>query len=195
MGGMVEENLMELYDLFARILDSPEPSLVNRVNECLAIMIPSQPEAAVLMNQFKTFIEQTPFSRIEETYAETFSLQGPCYPYVGYHLFGDGGHRRLFLAGLEEHYQIYDFSAATKLPDHLGIMLEFLAKDQDEEERDELISLFMIPALKRMLESCEDRPTPYREMFRALLLLMKDGKKMQSEKMVPEMKEEFLSSE
>ncbi len=186
---------MELYDLFAHILNPPGPSLFKLVDECLALLTPSRREPAVLMNQFKTFIEQTPFSRIEAIYAETFSFEGACYPYVGYHLFGDGSHRRLFLAGLEEHYRIYDFSAGPELPDHFGTMLQFMLKDTDEDERDELISLCMIPALKKMLESCEYRPTPYREMFQALLLLLKGGEMKKIEKRVPVMQEEFPSSE
>ena len=192
---MAKENQMELLNLFAHIFDPPGPFLFKLVDECVDMLTPSRPEAAVLMNQFKTFIEQTPFSRMEKIYVETFSPQGGCYPYVGYHLFGDGSHRRMFLAGLEEHYQIYHFSAASELPDHLGIMLRFLVEDEDEEERDELISLCMIPGLKRMLEGCEDKPTPYREVFQALLLLLREGEKSQIEKMVSVMQEEFPSSE
>jgi nitrate reductase assembly molybdenum cofactor insertion protein NarJ len=101
----------------------------------------------------------------------------------------------MFLAGLEEHYRIYHFSAAPELPDHLGIMLQFLTKDGNEEERDELISLCMIPGLKRMLEGCEDNPTPYKEIFQALLSLLRQGEKIQMEKMVPVTQEEFPSSE
>ena len=182
---------MELYDLFAHILEPPGPLLSDQVSECISILASARWEAAGLMNRFKTFVEQTPISRMEKIYAETFSLQGSCYPYVGYHLFGDGSHRRMFLAGLEEQYRIYDFSAAQELPDHLGIMLQFLAKDEDEEERDELISLCIIPALKRMLEGLEDQPTPYEEILQALLLSLQEGETTRNEKVVPEMEEKF----
>ena len=185
---------MELYDLFAQILGPPGPSLSDQVNECISILAPSRWEVAGLMNRFKTFVDQTPFRRIEEIYAETFALRGVCYPYVGYHLFGDGGHRRLFRAGLEEEYGIYDFSSARELPDHLSIMLQFLAKDEDEEGIDELISLSMIPALKRMLEGF-DRATPYREVLQALLLVLQKGQTTRNDKMVPETVEEFSSGQ
>ena len=183
---------MELYDLFAHILGPPGPSLLDEVSECISVLSPSRREAAGLMNRFKTFVEQTPIGRMERAYAETFSLEGICYPYVGYHLFGDGGHRRLFRAGLEEEYRIYDFSSARELPDHLGIMLQFLAKHEDEEERDELISLSIIPALRSMLEGF-DRATPYREVLNALLLVLEKGQTARYEKMAPERVEEFSS--
>ncbi len=67
---------MELYDLFARVLEPPGPSLSGRVNECLGILTPSWENAAGLMYRFKTFVEQTPMSRMEKIYAETFSLGG-----------------------------------------------------------------------------------------------------------------------
>jgi len=184
---------MELYDLFARILEPPGPSLSGRVNECLGILTPSWGNAAGLMHRFKTFVEQTPMSRMEKIYAETFSLGGVCYPYVGYHLFGDGSRRRLFRAGLEEAYRIHDFSSARELPDHLGIMLQFLAEDQDEEEIDELISLSIVPALRRMLAGF-DRATPYREVLQALLIVLQEREMVQNEKIAPEMEVESLSS-
>jgi nitrate reductase delta subunit len=173
-------NFMEIYGLFGRILEPPGPSLSDQVNQCISILAPS--EAAGLMNRFKTFVEETPFRRIAEIYNQTFSLGGVCYPYVGYHLLGDGSHRRLFLDGLIEQYQIYDFSAAQELPDHLGVMLQFLAKGKDEEEIDEMISLCIIPSLRRMLEGFEDRATPYAEVLQALLLVLQEGQGIQGDR-------------
>lgn len=186
-----KENFMEMYDLFARLLEPPGPSLSHRVNACISILARYRWKAADLMNRFKKFVDQTPLHRLEEIYAETFSIEGVCYPYVGYHLFGDGSHRRIFLAGLEEQYQVYHFSAAKELPDHLGIMLQFLARYEDEEEREELISLCLIPALKRMLEGLEERPTPYKEMLQALLLSLQEGETTRRGKVVPGMGKEF----
>jgi len=71
-------------------------------------------------------------------------------------------------------------------------MLQFLAKDEDEGEIDELISLSIIPALRRMLEGF-DRATPYREVLKALLLVLQKGQTTRNEKMVPEMEEQFSS--
>jgi len=173
---------MEIYSLFGHILEPPGPSLSDQVNECISTLASSRREAAGLMNRFKTFVEQTPFRRVEEIYDETFGLAGVCYPYVGYHLLGDGSHRRLFLDGLKEQYQIYDFSAAQELPDHLGVMLQFLAKAEDEEEIDELISLCILPSLRRMLEGFEDRGTPYKNVLQALLLVLREGQGTQDDK-------------
>ncbi|HUL20586.1 MAG TPA: molecular chaperone TorD family protein [Thermodesulfobacteriota bacterium] len=186
---------MEIYSLFGHILEPPEPSLSDQVNECISLLAPFRREAADLMNRFKTFVEETPFSRIKQIYDETFSLEGVCYPYVGYHLLGDGSHRRLFLDGLKEQYQMCNFSAVRELPDHLGVMLQFLAKNEDEDEIDELISLCIVPSLRRMLEGFEERGTAYQSLLRALLLVLLDGQGARDDQTPVEIgAQEFLRS-
>jgi len=168
---------MEIYSLFGHILEPPGPWLSDQVNNCISLLTPFQREAADLMNRFKTCVEETPFSRVKQIYDETFRLEGVCYPYVGYHLLGDGSHRRLFLAGLKEQYQIYDFSVVRESPDHLGVMLQFLAKNEDQDEIDELISLCLLPSLRRMLEGFEGHASPYESVLQALLLVLREGQR------------------
>jgi nitrate reductase assembly molybdenum cofactor insertion protein NarJ len=182
---MREENFMEIYSLLGHILEPPGASLSDQVNQCISTLTSSCRGAAALMNRFKTFVEQTPLSRVRQVYDETFSLEGVCNPYVGYHLLGDGSHRRLFLDGLEEQYRTYDFSAVQELPDHLGVMLQFLAKSEDEDERDELISLCILPSLRRMLEGVEEDATPYKSVLQALLLVLQGEQGKQDDQPPP----------
>jgi len=58
---MAEEDFMELYDLFAHILEPPGPPLSDQVNECISILASSQWEAAGLMNRFTPFILRCSF--------------------------------------------------------------------------------------------------------------------------------------
>ena len=184
---------MEIYSLFGHILEPPGPLLSDQVNECISALTPFRQEVADLMNRFKTFVEETPFSRVKQIYDETFRLEGACYPYVGYHLLGDGSHRRLFLDGLKEQYQIYDFSAVRELPDHLGVMLQFLAKNEDEDEIDEMISLCILPSLRKMLEGFEEHATPYQSVLQALLLVLLEGQGTRDERTPVEIgTQEFL---
>jgi nitrate reductase assembly molybdenum cofactor insertion protein NarJ len=88
----------------------------------------------------------------------------------------------MFLAGLEEQYQIHHFSAADELPDHLGIMLRFLAQVGDEEEKEEITFLYVLPALKRMLKGFVGRRTPYKGVLQALLLVLRDGQGTREER-------------
>jgi nitrate reductase delta subunit len=166
---------LRLYQLFASLVEYPTPFLMDRVNECISLLTPLQHEAADLLGRFKTFLTLTPLSRMEEVYTATFDLDAVCYPYVGYHLFGDGNHRGMFLAGLKEHYQGSGFSAGNDLPDHLGVMLRFLAHSNDEGDREELLFLCIIPALKSMLDGFEDSANAYKGVLQALLLVLQSN--------------------
>jgi nitrate reductase molybdenum cofactor assembly chaperone len=166
---------MSLYQRLAEVIDYPGPDLPQRVDECIALSSSLHEEATRLLEEFRAFLGKFPLERLEELYTRTFDLEAACYPYVGYHLFGDGNHRGVFLAGLKEHYQIYDFSAGNELPDHLAVMLRFLARDDDSEERDELLSLCILPALRKMLQGYWDEGNPYQKLLKAILLLLEEG--------------------
>ncbi len=165
---------MSLYQRLAEVIDYPGPDFSQRVDECIALSSLDE-EATALLKEFQASLEKIPPETMEKRYTKTFGPGATCYPYVGYHLFGDGNHRGVFLAGLKEHYQVYDFSAGNELPDHLGVMLRFLARDDDGEERDELLSLCILPALRKMLQGCKDEENPYQKLLKTILLLFQEG--------------------
>jgi nitrate reductase delta subunit len=166
---------MRHYKLLAEVIDYPGPDLSRRIVECIAFSSPLCEEAVVLLDEFRAFLAKIPLDTIEEIYTRTLDLNAACYPYVGCHLFGDGNHRGMFLAGLKEHYQICGLSPGTELPDHLSVMLRFLARDKDNEERDELLSLCILPALRKMVEGFKDGRNPYQRLLGAILLLLEEG--------------------
>jgi len=184
---------MRLYQLFAGIFEYPDPSLLSKVNEAIAILISLDGLGASLLKGFRDFVQRTPIRSMQAIHRRTFDVESACYPYVGYHLYGDGNHRWIFLSGLKEHYRVCGFSTANEMPDHLGTMLRFLAKNNDEEEKDELISLCFIPALERMLEMFRGHGNPYRAVLEALLLLLRGGQGARDRGMSRDfVKEEFL---
>ncbi|HXX33908.1 MAG TPA: molecular chaperone TorD family protein [Thermodesulfobacteriota bacterium] len=166
---------MSLYQRLAKVIDYPGSDLFQRVDECISLLPPHHEEATGLLKEFRASLGRIPLGTIEELYARTFDPQAASYPYVGYQLLGDGNHRGMFLAGLKEHYQIYDFSSGNELPDHLGVMLRFLARDDDKEEREELLSLCILPALRKMVHGFSDDGNPYRKLLKAILLLLGEG--------------------
>jgi len=166
---------MNSYDLFAEILDHPTPLLSERLKECLSILSPMNGEAASLLSEFQAFFEKSPLTRMEEIYARTFDLQAACCPCIGYHLFGEGSHRETFVAGLEECYRSYGFPTGNVSPDHVTRFLRFLAKARDQEEREELIDLCLIPALENMVKGFKQRGNPYREVLEALRFTLRES--------------------
>ncbi len=166
---------MELYQMLADVTDYPRSDLLQRIDECITILSPLHQEASSLLMEFRAFLGKMPLDKTKELYTRTFDLEAACRPYVGYHLFGDENHRGLFLAGLKEHYQTYDFSPGKELPDHLSVMLRFFARDDDKEDREELLSLCVLPALRKMVQGFSDEGNPYRKLLKAILLLLGEG--------------------
>jgi len=162
---------MKLCQQFSAILDYPTPLLPGQVKECISLLAPSGNEGVTLLKRFDSFLGQTPMSRVEEIYRSTFDLQAICCPYVGYYLFGEDHRRGLFMAGLQEHYQAYNFSAGNEWPDHLVVMLRFLSAEVDGEEA-ELIDECILPALKKMIKRFEGTANPYRGVLEALFFIL-----------------------
>jgi nitrate reductase molybdenum cofactor assembly chaperone len=152
----------------------PGPYLSQRTDECIRLSCPLHEEASGLLKEFRAFLGKNSQDAMEEIYTSAFDFGASSSPYVGYHLFGDGNHRGMFLAGLKEHYQTHDFFEGNQSPDHLGVMLRFLARDEDKEERDELLSLRVLPALKKMINGFKDERNPYQKLLKAFLLLLQE---------------------
>jgi nitrate reductase delta subunit len=162
---------VELYHLFAEILEYPTPSLPNQVDDCTSLLTSLHKEAVPMLEEFRAALGVTSLDRMEEIYTRTFDLQAICHPYVGYHLFGNGSQRGTFMAGLKEHYKACGLSVGNELPDHIGIMLRF-ASTCTNAEREDLASECIVPAVRKMISEFEDGSNPYRGILQALLLVL-----------------------
>ena len=162
---------MQIYRLFADILDYPTPILADRVEELLFLAV-AHGEAAQLLRQFREFVEEATPEGLEELYAGTFDLQPLCYPYIGYQLFGEEYRRGMFMARLREHYRSSGFVDGDDLPDHLCVILRFLASRESGEVERELAMDCIIPALDKMVAGFSESANPYRGALQALLLLL-----------------------
>ncbi len=127
-------------------------------------------------HEFHSFVEQASPARLEELYTGTFDLQAACYPYVGYHLFGDSYKRGMFMAQLNAGYRERGFSAGSELPDHVAVVLRFLATAPGDEFSQALLHEGLIPALDTMARAFDDQSdNPYAGVIRALLLVLQVG--------------------
>ena len=154
---------------FAELLEYPcgtGADVASRGAEALSIELP---EAADLLRKVRTFFSDSPRERAEEIFTATFDLQAVCAPYVGFHLFGEGHKRRVFLAGMNSLYSSRGFSAGGgELPDHITVVLRYLADSAGEGQAREIVEDGLIPALSKMLGKFEDGGNPYGNVLRAL---------------------------
>ena len=122
------------------------------------------------LDAFVARAERAGPGELEEVFSATFDLQPACAPYVGHHLCGDGPQRGEFLAQLAGVYRQDGFAheAAGELPDHLSVVLRYLAATPTGEAREALLQDGLRPALDRMLAALEDPDNAYRSLLAAL---------------------------
>ena len=156
-----------VFELLAHLIDYPSPELPAQVRECAAALKVQRSRAARHMAHFRLFVQQAPLCRLEELYAATFDLKPVCYPYIGYQLFGDTYKRGEFLAQLNARYRESGFVVQGELPDHLSLILRYLARTWDAD----LVTEGVIPSLERMIGQLE--ANPYRDLMRAILAVLR----------------------
>ncbi len=166
-----------IFERLACILDYPRPGAVEAAQECAALVRPRCPEAARLVLDFHTSIKGMPLGALQEVYTGTFDLDAACYPYIGYHLFGESYKRSVLMLGLRERYEAHGFAAEGELPDHLAVMLRFLAACDDDILAGELAREALLPALDKMIKAGpgaesagdDERPERRAEIYQPVL--------------------------
>ena len=155
VGAPIEGRVLRL---FAELLDYPRTELTGVAGDCAALVAARSTEAAGVLHEFEAFAANTPLPRLEEIYSSVFELDATCHPYIGYHMFGETYKRSAFMLGLKERYRPYAIECGVELPDHLAVMLRFLAVNADLTETEEIISQALHPALRKMLKSKDEEP-------------------------------------
>jgi len=153
---------------FARLLSYPSAEIKLEAVGCLRQLKTTSPQAAAAFTGFIDFLERANFSRIEEVYTATFDLQALCQPYVGYQLCGENQPRTLFLMKLQEIYRQRNFSAGSELPDHLSVLLRYIATVDEPDGHRDIIADALLPSLRKMLEGFESQDQPYWHLLTAL---------------------------
>ena len=138
-------------ELFAELLEYPRPGLTSKVHELRKLVGSESPEAAAVLAKFAAFVERIPYDTLEEVFTATFDLNATCHPYVGFHIFGEDYRRSVFLLELKSKYREYGFDTGIELPDHISMMLRFMAICTDEEAVTEIARGALLPTLEPMM--------------------------------------------
>ena len=175
----------ETLEMFADLLGYPCGTETDTAARGVATLSGEFPEAAALLNEVRSFFADASRERAEEIFTATFDLQAACAPYVGFHLFGEGYKRRVFLAGMNALYASRGFPSGGELPDHIAVVLRFLANAADDEQAREIVEDGLIPALSRMIGKFEDAGNPYGNVLRALQSVLLPGQRKETVKAPP----------
>ena len=118
-----------------RVIDYPTPPSGGYRSESARRGWPRSGRAAArACRAFTVLWTARPSRQLEELYTATFDLKPVCYPYIGYQLFGDT-YKRGRISGAPQRALSGepDSPCSGELPDHLGVILRYLARTPDAD--------------------------------------------------------------
>ena len=161
-----------LYDLFADLLEYPTAAALQKSGLYIQQLRETDPAAAQCFEAFQRGTQERTLEQMEELFTRVFDMQPLCYPYVGYHLFGESYKRGAFMAQLNEAYRLCGFPVEKELPDHISVILRYLALDSEKRTEDfgwALVYEGLMPALEKMTVALQKHTeNPYAELASAL---------------------------
>jgi nitrate reductase delta subunit len=159
------------YQLFSLLFTYPTANLLSEIEEKYSQLSNDISESKQLIDQFRDFVKSISITDLEELYTSTFDVNPVCFPYPGFHVFGENFNRADFLVKLKQKYQEHGFiSPDNELADHLPILLQFLSTlNTDDILAQELLEECLIPALEKMREGFKN-DHPYGLIIEALWL-------------------------
>lgn len=160
------------YTLLADALDYPSRGLAERCAQLELELASVRPEAAKAFEPFREAVRSRPLPELEELYAATFDVNPACCLYVGYHVFGESYKRGSFMAGLNAWFRERGFEPGHELPDHLPVLLRFLARGHDPERASLILERAVLPALDVVCRRFGGTSNVYGAVLRAARLAL-----------------------
>ena len=106
------------------------------------------------ISSFAEYVAESPLATLQEEYVATFDFNPATAPYLGYHLFGNNQKKGGYLISLKQEFSRHDFNPlGNELPDHLAVVLAFLAhlaRHEGDAVRRQFISCYVLPGLQRL---------------------------------------------
>ncbi|MBU5612529.1 nitrate reductase molybdenum cofactor assembly chaperone [Geomonas azotofigens] len=115
-------------------------------------------------------------AELQEDYVARFDFNPAAAPYLGHHLYGDNQKKGGYMIQVKQEYGRHDFEApGDELPDHLGVVLAFLAHVASRGEdafRREFIEKLVLPGINKLLGTSVERDaSPWLALVEAAELL------------------------
>lgn len=169
-------SIADSYHGLADLLDYPEDrerlvasfGALSAHLERIGVPSPAEP--------FASFLKHSTLSELQEDYVACFDFNPAAAPYLGHHLFGDNQKKGAYMIRVKQEYGRHDFAPqGVELPDHLAVLLGFLAhlsRRGEDAMRRSFIEELVLPGLKRLVEGQAKRASsPWLSLVEAAELL------------------------
>ena len=109
--------------------------------------------------EFADFLRDSTLARLQKEYVSNFDFNPSKAPYLGHHLYDDNQKKVAYKKMVKQEFARSCFSpAGNELPDHLTVLLFFLAhlsRQGEEECRQRFIAEAVLPGLRKLMEAGE----------------------------------------
>lgn len=169
-------SIAECYASLARLLDYPgEKEGIREAHENVRGFLKERGIACSL-DSFGRFVADSALARLQEEYVANFDFSPAVALYLGHHLHGDNQRKGEYLIRLKQEFRRHGFTpAGNELPDHLPVVLGFLAhlaRNGEDGARRSFLSEFVLPGVERLRAGVSGRKeTPWKEAVDAAGLL------------------------
>jgi nitrate reductase delta subunit len=169
-------SLAEGYASLGRLLDYPVAKERMLADHAAVIGVLREKGVESPLAPFAGFVESATLSKLQEDYVATFDFNPAAAPYLGHHLFGDNLQKGAYLIRLKQEFGRHGFvPAGNELPDHLPLVLGFLAylaEHGADGARRSFISECVLPGVDRWNAKFSGRSdSPWKAVVEAIRIL------------------------
>ncbi len=173
------------YDALARLLDYPLEKERLQVDYALVSAYLNKQRLDGSIASFAGFAAASSLAELQEEYVATFDFNPATTPYLGHHLFGDNQKKGGYMIMLKQEFERCGYTpAGTELPDHLSVVLGFLAhlaRQEGQGTRQQFIAECVLPGVERLHASFAARQNSHWDVLveTARLLCAEDCEEVQ----------------
>ena len=174
------------YEALARMLDYPEEKQQLQDDYNLVSSFLNERRLGAPISEFAEFVDASSLAALQEEYVATFDFNPATAPYLGHHLFGDNQKKGGYMIMLKQEFERCGYTpVGTELPDHLSVVLGFLAhlaRQGGQGTRQPFIAECVLPGVERLTTAFAARQDSHWKVLveAARLLCAEDCKEVPS---------------
>jgi nitrate reductase delta subunit len=170
-------SIAETYEALARLLEYPENTdtllqslwrIACHLEEC-GLDCPALP--------FTAMLTELTMAELQEEYVAQFDFNPAKAQYLAHHLYGNTQGKGAYMVKVKQTYDRFGYAPeSSELPDHLPVLLNFLAhlsRTGKEEERRQFIVETVLPGVKKLAGSGGGSDSPWLPVIKTTELLLK----------------------
>jgi nitrate reductase delta subunit len=172
--------IADSYDALARMVDYPADKAGFQADcDVVSVFLKKKGRDHNFLSPFAKFVTASPLATLQEEYVATFDFNPATAPYLGHHLFGDNQKKGGYMIMLKQEFERRGYKpSGVELPDHLSVVLGFLAylarQEGDVEgvgARQQFIVDCVLPGIERLNTAFSHQDTPWKSLIEAAQLL------------------------